>query len=118
MRKTWVSAVIVLASFCSCGCDGMTEITGIVTDSDGKPISGASMKVVATPAYKNRLGPSRAHTTNENGAYRFSFSHAPISGEFTLRVTHQDYREFEETIKTGEHPNHNVQMELSNEKEQ
>ncbi len=74
------------------------------------------MKVVATPAYKKRLGPARAHETRENGTYSFLFSHAPISGEFTLSVMHQDYRDFEETITTGIHPNHNIQLEMSGEK--
>ena len=109
MNKFCGIATILTVSCVFFGCDGVTSISGIVTDYDAKPISGAKVDVV--PSKEIAVG-SRHPTdvTDASGAFEIVFTHAPRAGKIKLIVSHEDYQTVEETMKSGPHPNHNIRM--------
>ncbi len=106
MNRFCEIATLLTVSCVFCGCDGVTRISGVVTDYDTKPISGAKVSVV--PSGKFRPPPTK--TTDANGAFDIDFTHARVASTFKLIVTHADYQTVEETMKTGPHPNHDIRM--------
>ena len=109
MNKYSGIATFLTVSCVFCGCDGITSISGVVTDDDTKPISGA--KVVVVPS-KEIAGGSRNLTrvTDANGSFEINFTHAPRAGKIKLIVSHEDYQTVEETMKSGPHRNHIIRM--------
>ena len=109
MNKYSGIATFLTVSCVFCGCDGITSISGVVTDDDTKPISGAKVVVVPSKEIAGGSG-QRSKVTDTNGAFEIDFTHAPRAGKIKLIVSHDDYQTVEETMKSGPHPNHNIRM--------
>ncbi len=111
MRITcYCNTLIAVVACLACGCDGATRISGRIIDQDGNGITGATLRLVETPEFENRLSRPQIDISNETGAYEFSFAHPPINGKFNLVVTHLKYSAEQEVITTGTHKNHDIRL--------
>ncbi len=62
-----------------------SDIRGVITDTSGAPVSGASVTVIDT-----RTGTTRRTTTDSSG--RFNAQNLSVSGSYTVTVTHPNYQ--------------------------
>lgn len=69
--------------------DAWLNITGIVRESSGTTISGASVQVFIDGELK---GENAAATTNDHGEYRIHAASCPCDFAFELRVTKPGYK--------------------------
>ena len=86
-RRFRAGATVLLAG--TVGCDGATEVDGVVRDSAGRPIAGA----LVTLRYEER--PSVAHAdsavTDSIGAFHVGFMHEPFDIALSLSVVRAGY---------------------------
>src|SRR5437764_9851111 len=78
---------------------GLTSstISGVVTDSGGKPVSGATVTAVYAPTHATS-------TTTTNSAGRYMLSGLPVGGPYTLTAAAPNVKSKEQT---------DIQLELS-----
>ncbi len=88
-RVTRWLAVACAASAIACTCDGATFVRGVVKDTQGRPVPGASIRLVY------RDGTTAGSTESKrDGSYTVGATHAPLLfGTFRLRVTKDGYGE-------------------------
>jgi hypothetical protein len=80
------------------GCDGYTSVTGRVVDPEGKPIANATVKFMQQPD-KLREDHSRETTTDKDGHFGVSMSHAPTKTmPFLLEVSKEGFVQHEERL--------------------
>ncbi|WP_439630132.1 carboxypeptidase-like regulatory domain-containing protein [Gemmata sp.] len=80
------------------GCDGHTSLGGEVVGPDGKPIAGASVRLIE-PDLPPR-GP--ASTTDEFGRYSISLTHAPFDVPLVVTATADGYEPYRKEFKARE----------------
>src|SRR5579864_3238676 len=83
------------------------DITGIVTDPSGAAISNAEVTLK-----NNATGATQAHTTNDQGTYRFSLL---SPGAYTLSVSASNFQISQQAalVTVGQTTTLNVQVQLS-----
>lgn len=109
--RVFVRLAILVMVTSMCGCDGATIISGDVTDLNGVPIGGATIRVTPTAAFKDVVRKPQVATTDDDGSFGLSFAHRPVRAEFTMTVTHEGYAEFQQVI-TSDGPNKNRVIRL------
>ena len=76
-KQIHICALIIAVTLC--GCDGGTRITGVVFDSEGRPVADAGIKLTCG-AY------SREVKTTDYGFFKIGMTHSPWNPELTLAV--------------------------------
>ena len=109
--RVFVLSVFSVMLLLLCGCDGATDISGDVTDLNGVPLGGATIRVEPTAAFKDVVRRPHVATTRDDGGFDLGFTHRPVRAEFTMTVTHEGYSEFQEVISNGPHENRVIRLQ-------
>ncbi len=89
---------------------GFGELTGLVTDSSGAAVVGASLELII-----NSTGETRQTTSGSGGGYHFTA--IPIVGKYTLKVSATGYQAFQANniaLSVGITSTQNVSLTLGN----
>ena len=83
------------------------DLTGLVTDPSGAAIPNANVTLT-----NNATGATQAHTTTDQGAYRFSLL---SPGTYTLSISASNFQVLRETatVTVGQSTSVNVQLQLA-----
>ena len=90
---------VIFTLFSHMGCEGITEISGKITDPQNSPINGA--KVVIEEL--NTVYPVRSEAlSDEKGNYSVMLTHAPSADiELDCKVTKDGYKTYKKKFKAG-----------------
>src|SRR5437660_9178870 len=92
-RVLWLSILIFIA-----GCDGHTQIKGVVQDSEGNPLSGASVRLAELPE-GDAIRSQTEMMTSEDGRFSVGVTHAPTTKvRFKLSVSKSGFKSHSEFI--------------------
>jgi hypothetical protein len=90
-----VICAVTFAGFLS-GCDGFTQIKGIVLDSDDAPIADADVALM--------VGERKQEIKSSNhGVFRVGMTHSPRNPQLMLRVEKPGFKPFEKRFHAKEH---------------
>ncbi len=97
--KIFMVICVILFLFSHMGCEGITEISGRITDSQNSPINGA--KVVIEEL--DTVYPVRSESlSGKKGNYSILLTHAPGADvELDYKVTKNGYKTYNQKIKGG-----------------
>jgi len=95
--RTAKRALSLLLLLSVAGCDGFTHISGKVTDTNGKPIQGAEVRMKTISG-----GRDDKVKTDTEGSFTVGFSHAPWNVDLLLTVSKDGYKTFEKQFKSAD----------------
>jgi hypothetical protein len=78
------------------GCDGGTQLKGVVLDSNNTPIADADVKLT-TGELKREV------KSSDRGVFKVGMTHSPFNPELTLEVTKPGFKPFEKRFHAKEH---------------
>jgi Carboxypeptidase regulatory-like domain len=93
IRCGWLITLTLILT----GCDGHTSISGTVSDSNGSPIEGADVILVA-PHYDGYKSES---ITDTDGKFSLGVTHAPGRFSLSLRVSKANYKDYESAVSSN-----------------
>ena len=79
------------------GCDGRTSVNGRVLNPDGEPIPGAMVRFTEHPDKPDERE-SKETTTDEEGRFSVSITHAPFKTPFLLEVSKEGFIRHQERL--------------------
>jgi hypothetical protein len=89
--------------------DRGVSVSGVLTDSEGRPIAGASIELA--PTRESGMWEQPVHSmSDENGNYSCAMMSSPNEANpaFFLRIRKTGYRDYRETIRDRDESSHNV----------
>jgi hypothetical protein len=93
---TWCAELfLLLALASSVGCDARTTARGIVLDVNQNPVSGASVRLLAS-----KSGQAEETQTAADGSFFVGIIHGPFAGQFTLTISKSGYATFRQEIQS------------------
>jgi hypothetical protein len=107
VTRGWRTAqtLVLLCAVLQFACDAMTFVHGVVTDREGRPIPGASVRL----AYPDGRTANEVRS-KDDGAYVISTTHGWLRGMFRLTVTAPGYLPFEAEFRANTRSKCDVQM--------
>ena len=93
--RTTALSVFLLLFLASC--DGYTHIKGKITDTSGRPIQGAQVRMKTISG-----GGDDNETTDADGFFSVAFTHAPYNVDLLLMVTKEGYKPVEKRFKSAD----------------
>lgn len=87
-------ACLALVLLVLVGCDAGTSVRGIVSETNGRPVAGASVRLLAV---KN--GKMAEMNSEADGSFHVTMLHGPFPGEFQLLVSKPGYLTFKRDIQ-------------------
>jgi hypothetical protein len=100
-RKSFVASVsmvmcmVTLGCFLA-GCDGFTQLKGIVLDSNDVPVADADVALTVGER-------KREIKSSDRGVFKVGMTHSPWNPELTLRVARPGFKPFEKRFHAKEH---------------
>jgi hypothetical protein len=90
-----VMCTVTLGGFLA-GCDGFTQLKGIVLDSNDAPVADADVALTVGER-------KREIKSSERGVFKVGMTHSPWNPELTLRVARPGFKLFEKRFHAKEH---------------
>ncbi|WP_417388370.1 carboxypeptidase regulatory-like domain-containing protein [Gimesia sp.] len=82
------------------GCEGITEISGRITDSRNIPIKDAQIELWSGTK-GDSFSSSDSELSDEKGNYSIYLTHAPTRDVLNLKVSKDGYKSHNDKIKAG-----------------
>lgn len=107
LRNTfiWTLGSIVLLSLLV-ACDGSTSVRGVVSDANGRAISGAFVRLIAL-----KTGKTLEVQSSPDGSFSMGMVHGVFAGNFVLEASKPGYFSFCRDLKTNSRQSINVLLE-------
>ena len=84
-------------------CDAYTSAHGTVSDSLGRPVPDASVRLTAL-----KTGHTRETKSDQDGSFRAEIVHGWVTGRFQLIVSKQGYSTYQQEVQPKTSSNFNV----------